>query len=450
MSSSQETEDSMSNKSEDQLVLGEEQVARIAQHGAIYIIGTGDIELYQAGLDMEKYTSGHPIYDAYWVGLRADTTDEIMGCIEEATERMKKEPKSRFIWHMPPIVEDWPRERGKLSQLHEFMEGWIKKNMDLPNLQYCTVITPWQPNGDEWGMNREIDPETENFKELVRTVGICCFKTSQVMRVSVPHWNKSGRLHLIFLWLLERYTPGWETNTGDEDSKSKITTEIEIKPGNPSRNEDVERYIDGLKGYIEGLGKEILGGLRHNSKMISYDTRISLEVWNRLTKFGDDVACCMICSSKEHNSNSCDRYDYIMDPFVCRKCLYAHTGMKCVEKVDRKKKLHKSMPMELMRFTAKRPKLTAKPTNARREETRGDGRQPSIQKQVVPADYQQKGQPMDVDFDNDPRPPAEPSQLSQQVANKWKTRESRRQEASGREKETREVEKPRNRYMVLR
>ena len=124
MSSSQESEDSLSERSEDQLTLTEEQAEHIDQHGALYIIGTKEMELYKAGLDMQRLTVGHPVYDAHWVGMQADTTDEIIERIEVATERMREEPKSRFILHMPPILEDWPQEREKLGKLHQFMKEW--------------------------------------------------------------------------------------------------------------------------------------------------------------------------------------------------------------------------------------------------------------------------------------------------------------------------------------
>ena len=128
MSSSQDSEDNMSERSEDQLNLTEEQAQRIDQHGALYIIENKELGLYKAGLDMQGLTVGHPVYDAHWIGMQADTTDEIIERIEVATERMREEPKSRFILNMPPILEDWAQEREKLSKLHHFMEGWIKSN----------------------------------------------------------------------------------------------------------------------------------------------------------------------------------------------------------------------------------------------------------------------------------------------------------------------------------
>ena len=261
MSSSQETEDSLSERSEDQLTLTKEQVKRIEQHGALYIIGTRELELYKAGLAMQKLTEGHPIYDAHWVAMQAETTDDIIDCVEIATERMRDEPKSRFILHMPPIIEDWPQEREKLSKLQRFVEEWIKGNKDLANLQYCTIITPWQPDGDECGLNPEIDPEVNTFQNLVRSARICCFKTRQAMRLSVPHWNHDGRLHLIFLWLLERYGPGWETKTEEEYGNAKDNPENRME--NPNRKGDTERKLEELKEAIENYGKEILGGLRH-------------------------------------------------------------------------------------------------------------------------------------------------------------------------------------------
>ena len=449
MSSSQETEDSMSERSEDQLNLTKEQVQRIEQHGALYIIGTKELDLYKAGLEMQRLTVGHPVYDAHWAGMQADTTDEMIECIEVATERMREEPKSRFVLHMPPIWEEWPREREKLSKLHQFVEEWAKANKDMANLPYCTIIIPWQPDEEATGVNREIDPEFDDFKDMVRKAKICCFKTSQVMRLSVPHWTYAGRLHCIFMWLLERYGPGWETKTGDEYGNAKDNPENQKPPESPNQKGDTDKKLEELKEYIEYYGKEILGGLRHNSKMIGYDTRINLETWNRLTKFGVDVACCMICGSPEHNSNSCHRHDYIIDPFVCRQCGYSHTGTQCVENVDRKKKIHKSMPRDLIRFHPK-GSIGRKPTNIRREESRGDGKQPSAQKRVTPADHMQQGQPMDVDFDNDNRPPAEPSKLNQRNSAKWKNKESNQPTEPIREKETRETAKPKSgRFVVL-
>ena len=448
MSSSQESEDSLSERSEDQLTLTEEQAQHIDQHGALYIIGTKEMELYKAGLDMQRLTVGHPVYDAHWVGMQADTIDEIIERIEVATERMREEPKSRFILHMPPILEDWPQEREKLGKLHQFMEEWIKGNKDLVNLPYCTIITPWQPDEEDRGLNSEIDPEVDDFKTLVRKAKICCFKTSQVMRVSVPHWNQVGRLHLIFMWLLERYGPGWETTNGDEYGNAKDNPETQKSTGNPNQKGDMDKKLEELKEYVEQYGKEILGGLRHNSKMVAYDTRITLEIWNRLTKFGEDVVCCMVCGSQEHHSNACPRFDYIIDPFVCRKCGYPHTGTQCVENVDRKKKIHKAMHRDLIRFIPKGAN-GRKPTNTRREESRGDGRQSSTQKRVIPADHQQRGKPMDVDFDNDDRPEAKPSELSQRVTSRWKSKESNPPSGPSREKEKREVVKPKSGGFVV-
>ena len=449
MSSSQETEDSLSEKSEDQLTLTEKQVQRIDQHGALYIIGTKELELYRAGLDMQRLTKGHPVYDAHWVGMQADTINEIIERIEVATERMREEPKSRFILHLPPISEEWPQEREKLSKLHKFVEEWINGNKDLPNLPYCTIITPWQPDVGNHGLNPEIDPEFEDFKTMVRNAKICCFKTSQVMRLSVPHWNYAGRLHLIFMWLLERYGPGWETTTGDVYGNAKDNPENQKLIANPDQKGDTEKKLDELKEHIEQYGKEILGGLRHNSKMVGYDTRITLEIWNRLTKFGEDVACCMICKSLEHHSNACNRYDYIIDPFVCRKCGYSHSGTQCVENVDRKKKIHKSMPRDLIRFTPKGTTLR-RPINTRRDESRGDGKQPSTQRRVTPADHQQRGQPLEIDFENDDRPEAGPSKLSQRVSSQWRNKESNQPTGPSREKETSEAVKPKSgRFVVL-
>ena len=56
---------------------------------------------------------------------------------------------------------------------------------------------------------------------------------------------------------------------------------------------------------------------------------------------------------------------------------------------------------------------------------------------------------MDVDFDNDDRPEAEPSKLSQRITSKWKSKESNQPSGPSREKEKREVVKPKSGGFVV-